>query len=95
MRIKPNGIPTPRPMARVLEFEGLEDGVAGEVPKELVVVNVFADTEVVGELIEAIVGEIDAVKDVESCPGLVTSVPTGTSNAFPASQQAVPFGPQQ
>jgi hypothetical protein len=68
MRIKPNDIPTPRPIARVLEFEGLEDGVAGKVPKELAVVGVVTDAEVVGGLIEVTVGDIGDVRDVESCP---------------------------
>ncbi|KAF4634288.1 hypothetical protein G7Y89_g3817 [Cudoniella acicularis] len=95
MRISPNGIPTPRPMARDLELEGLEDG--DEIAEEVLGGAVSMGALVVGGDKEDVVGEVGVAVavDVRSCPCRTTIVPTGIEKALPDSQQLVPFGPQQ
>jgi hypothetical protein len=94
MRINPNGIPTPRPMARDFEFDGVGDG--DEVAEDVLVgvVTVVFVMEGIGEEVVG-AGEIDAEVDVTSSPCRRTIVPTGIEKPSPASQQLVPFGPQQ
>jgi hypothetical protein len=94
MRIKPNGNPIPRPIPSALGFAEFE-GVVGEVLVEFEDVDVIADRDVVGEFKGASVEDVEAPEDVESCTGFLRRVPTGILNAFPSSQQVVPFGPQQ
>jgi dUTPase len=89
MRINPNGIPTPRPIAKDLEFEEVEDGdeVAEELLVEVVTVDIF--------VVEVLAEEVDVEVDVRTCPCRRTIVPTGIEKELPDSQQLVLFGPQQ
>jgi hypothetical protein len=96
MKISPNNIPTPRPIAKDFEFDGVEDG--DEVTEDVLVggvvnVGVFV-MEGVGEDVVG-VEEIDVEVDMTSSPCRRTIVPTGIEKPSPASQQLVPFGPQQ
>jgi len=89
-RINRSSTSIPRPIAKDLGFERLEDRdeVVEDVFGEAVAMDVF----VVAGVREDAVGEII---DVGSCPCRIIIVPTGIENVLPDSHQLVPFGPQQ
>jgi hypothetical protein len=72
MRIKPNGIPIPRPIPKALGLDEFEEGVVVDVNRALEAVSVVA----VG--VEAVVEDVDAVKDVELYTGFLRIISTST-----------------